>query len=182
VAARSSRAKAESSGPYAQRHRAFALACSRLPLRPRACLLRLTRRDDQSYRRRTSRNRPSGGTGLSKIPATGEQVDIIAIDGKLLASPAPGQPAGPPASQLRGDTRRISTIGLVPYQARPGDAIALRLGGGGWTQEGPGHPVDNGGRACCRQDGLRSEGMPGPSSERPVWPTARIAYHFSTTR
>jgi len=24
--------------------------------------------------------------------------------------------------------------------------------------------------------------MPGPSSERPVWPNARIAYHFSTTR
>lgn len=65
------------------------------------------------------------GTGLAAGPGGQdrgypEQVDIIAIDGKLLASPAPGQPAGPSASGLRGDTRRIEAIGLLPYQARPG--------------------------------------------------------------
>ena len=35
---------------------------------------------------------------------------------------------------------------------------------GGWKREGPGRPVDNGERARCRRDGLRSEGRPGPSS------------------
>src|SRR6266567_8476216 len=29
---------------------------------------------------------------------------------------------------------------------------------GGWAWKGPGHPVDNGDRACGQRDGLRSEG------------------------
>jgi hypothetical protein len=54
------------------------------------------------------------------------QVDIGAIDGKFLPSPAPGQPAG-------------------GNRSGPGWT-------GGWTQEGPGYPVDNGARSRYLRD------------------------------
>jgi hypothetical protein len=54
------------------------------------------------------------------------QVDIGAINGKFLPSPAPGQPAG-------------------GNRSGPGWT-------GGWTQEGPGYPVDNGARSRYPRD------------------------------
>ena len=49
-------------------------------------------------------------------------------------------------------------------QAQRARADPVACWAGGWKREGPGCPVDNGERARCRRDGLRSEGMPGPSS------------------
>jgi hypothetical protein len=58
----------------------------------------------------------------------------------------------------RGRTARRSTSRFRALRgANPGWA-------GGWIREGPGHPVDNGGRSRCRRDALRSEGIPRPSS------------------
>ena len=50
---------------------------------------------------------------------------------------------------------------LAPGAARTGAARGPGWAGG-WTREGPGYPVDNGGRARYRRDELRSEGSPGP--------------------
>jgi hypothetical protein len=64
--------------------------------------------------------------------------------------PGPGCATG----RLTGPDARRSAPGRARQPAGPG----------GWKREGPGRPVDNGERARCRRDGLRSEGMPGPSS------------------
>jgi hypothetical protein len=69
----------------------------------------------------------------------------------------------------QGELAARARLGQEPVdrprcQAQRARADPVACWAGGWKREGPGRPVDNGERARCRRDGLRSEGMPGPSS------------------
>jgi len=95
-----------------------------------------------------------GRTGIRGPAVKGFVVDIDGIRGKLLHSPAPGSLAGPAGLQPRAPRGLRSSSGWT----------------GGWAWKGPGHPVDNGDRARCQRDGLRSEGA------------ARVLFLFRLTR
>ena len=98
-----------------------------------------------------------GPPGCAAVSVLAGQVDIAAIDGMFLRSPAPGQQAGE-AGRAVAAPRGGHRAGPAHCAANPGWA-------GGWIREGPGHPVDNGVRSRCRRDALRSEGIPRPSSQ-----------------
>jgi hypothetical protein len=91
-------------------------------------------------------------------------VDIAAIEGKLLLRSSTG---------LVSRTCRLVSFRVASRQGAlasspPSEPGATRKGRtglgrssgwmGGWAWKGPGQPVDNGGRARCQRDGLRSEG------------------------
>src|ERR1700689_1222500 len=64
------------------------------------------------------------------------QVDIAAIGGMFLRSPAPGQ-------QVREGGRAV-TAPRGGHRAGPALCAVNPGWAGGWIREGPGHPVDNG--------------------------------------
>jgi len=73
----------------------------------------------QSYRRWTTANRAAGSWSTCPESARTE-VDIAPIDGKLLRSPAPGQPVGAVSRPNRAVPRGGRNAGLVPGAAGKG--------------------------------------------------------------
>jgi hypothetical protein len=105
--------------------------------------------------------------GCAVVSVLAGQVDIAEIDGMFLPSPAPGQ-------QVREGDRAV-TAPRGGHRAGPALCAVNPVWAGGWIREGPGHPVDNGGRSRCRRDALRSEGIPRPSSHFWSWRAAPLS-------
>src|SRR6185437_5044667 len=102
----------------------------RLPMTTLSCCPH-TLREPQSYRRRTTANRP-----VMLAPLTASflvrRVDSGPIDGKFLPSPPPGQPSGAVSRASRPCARAGRHARLAP-----GAGTGGQCSGPGWTGVGP---------------------------------------------